>query len=87
MANVNAYEVELAPYYEVVEPFLEQSAVLPFVASIVGAPLIYYIMQANDSVNGLRYDWTVPSTPDRAGTNYPGPNAPINIAVAGIKVS
>lgn len=85
MANVDAYEVPLVPQYDTVEPFLEQSAVLPFVASIVGTPLIYYIMQASDSVTDVRYDWLVPSTPDWAGINYPGPNAPTFVAVAGIK--
>lgn len=86
MANVDAYEVPLVVQYDTVEPFLEQSAVLPFVASVVGAPSVFYIMQANDSVTGVRYDWKVPSTPDWAAAGYPGPNAATNVAIAGIKV-
>lgn len=83
MANVDAYEVPLVPQYEIVEHFLEQSVVLPFVASLVGTPLVYYIMQATDSVTNVRYDWTVPGSPDTAGVGYPGPNAPTDIVVAG----
>ena len=83
-AAVDGYEVPLVPQYEIVEPAMDFSSVLPAIASIVGAAQVYYIMQANDSVTGVRYDWTVPSTPDRAGLGYPGPNAPINITVAGV---
>lgn len=85
-AAVDGYEVPLDPYYEIIEPALGTTTSLPIVTTIEGAPTVFYIMQANDSVTGTRYDWTVPSVPDRAGTYYPGPNSPTNIAVAGIKV-
>jgi hypothetical protein len=49
-----------------------------------GVTLSYYIMQANDSVTGVRYDWTVPSAPDWAAVGYPGPNAATNVAIAGM---
>ena len=47
----------------------------------------YYIMQANDSVTGARYDWRVPNTPDWAGVSYPGPNAATNVSIAGVRES
>lgn len=83
MANVDAYEVPLVVQYDTVEPFLEQSAVLPFVASIVGSPTAVYQMEATDSVDGLQYTWVVFNTPDWAGAGYPGPNAPLSVAVSG----
>jgi hypothetical protein len=82
-AAVDGYEVPLEVQYEIVEPVLDGSAVLPFVASVVGSPQRSYIMQANDSVTGVRYDWTVPSAPDWAGLGYPGPNAATNVSIAG----
>lgn len=42
-----------------------------------------YLMQAWDSITNTQYDWLVPQ-PDFAGAYYPGPNSPVNIAVAGI---
>lgn len=83
MANVDAYEVVVTPQYEIVEPAREQSSQLPIVATVVGSPVVWYIMQANDSVTGVRYDWLWPNVPDLAGAGYNGPNLPTNIAIAG----
>lgn len=48
-----------------------------------GAPSTYYLMQANDSVTNGLYTW--PSAfPDWAGTGYPGPNAPTNVAISAV---
>lgn len=55
---------------------------LPTVPSL-GAPPVFYIMQATDSVTNVRFDWKVPGSPDSAGVGYPGPNAPTDIVVAG----
>jgi hypothetical protein len=82
-AAVDGYEVPLVPQHEIVEHAMDADAVLPSIASVVGSPQKYYIMQANDSVTGVRYDWLSPSSPDWAGVGYPGPNAPTNVSVAG----
>lgn len=42
-----------------------------------------YLMMASDSVTQALYSWVVTGTPDWAGTNYPGPNSPTNIAIGG----
>jgi len=44
-----------------------------------------YLMQAWDSVTNQQFDWLVES-PDFTGVFYPGPNSPLNIAVAAIVV-
>lgn len=44
-----------------------------------------YLMQAWDSVTNQQYDWLV-LQPDWTGAFYPGPNSPVNIAVAGVVV-
>lgn len=85
-AAVDGYEVPLTPYFEITEQPLGTTSTLPIVSTIEGAPVVYYIMQAIDSVDGLRYDWTVPSTPDRAGVYYSGPNSPTDIVVAGMRL-
>jgi hypothetical protein len=44
---------------------------------------VAYLMEAWDSVTGLQVTWFVQS-PDFAGTFYPGPNSPTNIAIAAV---
>lgn len=93
-ANVDGFEVPgLTTVYGDIEPAVTwggngsavPSGVMPTVPSL-GAPMIFYIMQATDSVTNVRFDWgPVGGVPDWAGAGYPGPNAPTDIAVAGIK--
>jgi hypothetical protein len=42
-----------------------------------------FLMQAWDSVTNQQYDWLVES-PDFTGAYYPGPNSPLNIALAAV---
>lgn len=90
-ADVDGFEVRgLATVYGDIEPAVTwggngspvASGELPTVPSL-GAPVTFYIMQANDSMTGTRYDWRVSGTPDLAGAGYPGPNLPLKIAIAG----
>lgn len=89
--NVDGFAVQgLAAVYGDIEPAVTwggngsptASGELPTVPSL-GAPVTNYIMQANDSVTGVRYDWRVAGVPDLAGAGYPGPNLPVKIAIAG----
>lgn len=52
--------------------------------SLVGE--FQYLMQAWDSVTNQQYDW-LSLTRDFTGIGYPGPNSPVNIAVAGIVIN
>lgn len=65
------------------EDYLAPAAGSPDAETTSVGATTYYLMQAVDSVNGLRYDWVVQTTPDWAGVYYPGPNAPTDIAIAG----
>ncbi len=42
-----------------------------------------FLMQAWDSVTNQQFDWLV-AQPDWTGAYYPGPNSPVNIALAGV---
>jgi len=42
-----------------------------------------FLMQAWDSVTNQQFDWLV-AQPDWTGAYYPGPNSPLNIALAGV---
>lgn len=44
-----------------------------------------FLMQAWDSVTNQQFDWLV-AQPDFAGAYYPGPNSPLNIAIAAVVV-
>jgi hypothetical protein len=45
-------------------------------------PALIYLMEANDSVTLTAYTWISVGSADWSGSGYPGPNSPINIAVA-----
>jgi hypothetical protein len=49
-------------------------------ASVMGVPDVNYEMQAKDSVTLAVFRWIMPFA-DYAGTGYPGPNSPTEIAV------
>lgn len=63
-----------------------------FLQSVLGGPdaattttaVNQYLMEAWDSVTGVMYTWPRP-TRDYSGTGYPGPNAPLYIAVAAVQ--
>lgn len=44
-----------------------------------------YLMQAWDSVTNTQYTW-LSLTRDFTGIDYPGPNSPTNIAIAGLVI-
>lgn len=48
-----------------------------------GGSQVFWQMQAFDSVTDARYFWVANGSPDWAGSGYPGPNSPTDIAVAG----
>jgi hypothetical protein len=85
MANVDGY------YVEGLEEVFYEDALTPLVDGYIamnpGTLIVTqaYLMQAWDSVTNQQYDWLVVS-PDWTGIYYPGPNSPVNIAVAGIVV-
>jgi hypothetical protein len=52
----------------------------------VGATAAVYLMQAYDSVTGALFHW-VSEFRDFTGLGYPGPNAPLDVAVSAINLS
>lgn len=78
-------------YIDSIVAFASSSSEPPKVAStLISMPgtlvaVQQYLMQAWDSVTNQQFDWLV-TQPDWTGAYYPGPNSPLNIAVAGIVV-
>jgi hypothetical protein len=77
MADVDGFEFVITPFAS----SAVGSRALEFVEGIGAGATINYIMEAKDSVTGVTYRWATTS-PDFAGTGYPGPNAATQIAVS-----